>query len=58
MTIKIRIIRAIIKWLWEHYRYLILDVCLPGAHVHKNPARKKPAHETIEVNEGAGCGDA
>ena len=50
MTIKIRIIRAIIKWLIKKF--------LPGFHLHVNPSygmpKRKPAHETIEVNEGAG----
>lgn len=42
MSIKSRIIRGILKWLWAKYPYTMKDIVIPiGSHIHKNGKRKK-----------------
>jgi hypothetical protein len=42
MSIKIKVVRAIIKWLWLRWPYLLRDTVIPpNAHVHLNPGQRK-----------------
>jgi len=40
---KLRLIRAVIGWLWRHHKYLVMETIAPGKHLHLNPKRKKVA---------------
>lgn len=47
---KIRILKAIIMWLWSRYPYLVMDIVLPSdAHIHRNPVRKRTNQAVMEV---------
>jgi hypothetical protein len=35
-------IKSVIRFLWRHFPYLVMDVAIPtGHHVHRNPSPKK-----------------
>ena len=60
MSIKSRIIRGLLKWLWVRYPGQVKDIVLgPSAHVHKNP-RKACSHPSESVtrdpNDRLYCG--
>ena len=41
MSIKSRIIRGVLKWLWVRYPCQMKDIVIPeGAHIHLNPGQR------------------
>ena len=49
MSIRTRLFRAVIAWLWARHQYLVLDIVLgPDRHIHRNP-RKRPRVVAIET---------
>jgi hypothetical protein len=40
MTLRNRIIRTIIQWLWARYQHQFRDI-MGDYHIHKNPTKKK-----------------
>jgi hypothetical protein len=44
MPLKIRIVKWLISWLWNHYQHLLREAVVPtGSHVHLNPKKKRLA---------------
>lgn len=42
MSVKNRIIRGVLRWLWVKYPFQFKDIMLADKmHVHKNPTRKE-----------------
>jgi len=43
MPLKIKIVKMLIKWLWNHYQYLLREQVIPAKyHLHRNPVKQAP----------------
>ena len=43
MSIKNRIVRGILKWLWVRYPFQFKDIMLDAkCHIHRNPVKRPP----------------
>lgn len=41
MSIKSRVIRGLLKWLWVKYPFTMKDIVIPsGYHIHRDPKPK------------------
>jgi len=54
MSIKYRIIRGVIAWINRVDPYILRDYVVPeGAHIHRNPKKRKAKAERQENERGS-----
>lgn len=49
MTIKTRLIRYLVTWLFHHYRFIVLDIVIPpDSHVQRNWNWKQTKERSVK----------